>query len=174
MPNWTANQLTVEGDKDEITRFLDSVKSPVQDFDFNQIIPMPKILLNTGSGAWEIDGQRVSSWYAEEGGKRRLFTPEEQQELESIGHNNWYSWSVANWGCKWNATNLEVDSDSYEDEAVIEFNTPWSPPTPILLALREQYPTLEFKLRYRLEDDNPFPHDADEDKGTQETTRLAA
>ena len=33
---------------------------------------------------------------------------------QEYGHTNWYDWSIDNWGCKWNCS--DVDVDYFEDE----------------------------------------------------------
>jgi len=46
-------------------------------------------------------------------------------------HNQW---AIANWGCKWNASDCQVyDTDAY-------FNTPWSGVKKIVTILSKQYP----------------------------------
>lgn len=78
------------------------------------------------------------------------------------GSKSEYDWCISNWGCKWNADRTNLEGSAESGEVYIRFETPWGPPTPILHALRDQYPELEFSLRYRLEDDPEYPHDADE------------
>jgi hypothetical protein len=55
------------------------------------------------------------------------------------GYTDWYDWSVANWGTKWNAYSLKQISD---DPFVIVFDTAWSPPEPVFHALAERFPNL--------------------------------
>ena len=65
-----------------------------------------------------------------------------QRELELYGKNNWYDWSWENWGTKWNACFAEVYGNS------IAFETAWSPCSPVISALAEQFPEAEFCYRY--------------------------
>ena len=46
--------------------------------------------------------------------------------VEKYGHGDWYSWSVENWGCKWNCD----ANDWIRDENCISFwfDSPWGPP----------------------------------------------
>lgn len=65
---------------------------------------------------------------------------------QKYGHQDWYGWSVANWGTKWNGGQADVvrlDSNLY-----VHFDTAWSPPVPIIEALAEQYPACSFELSY--------------------------
>ena len=165
MPNWTTNQLIIEGDKDQVKALLSFIKGDDEVIDFNKIIPMPEILKNTASGWCTVDGKQVNSWYedssiadlSERSKSQRLFTDEEVAELEKIGSTNWYDWACSNWGTKWNASqsNIEYECDGY---AEIRFDTAWSPPAPILAALQRKFPDLQIQLHYRLEDDPEFPH----------------
>lgn len=44
--------------------------------------------------------------------------------LSEYGQTDWYSWSVENWGTKWNAIGIDIEND----ENVFTFDTAWSPP----------------------------------------------
>jgi hypothetical protein len=137
MPNWTSNRIRVDGEPADIRGFQ------------------------------EIDGKTVSAWYIvregtpfEAGAEEeiRLFTPEEEAELAIIGHRDWYSWSVENWGTKWNACSVEIDEASVEYGFLeIRFETAWSAPVPVLLKMRELFPRLPFDCRWRHEDEDPYP-----------------
>lgn len=76
-------------------------------------------------------------------------TPEEADHLydsgiiycgnyEKYGHTTWYDWSIENWGTKWNASDVGV----LFDESGFVFQTAWSAPHPILLAMSKKYPEL--------------------------------
>ena len=165
MPNWTTNQLIIEGTNDQIKELLSFIKGADEVIDFNKIVPMPEILKNAASGGCTIDGKYVASWYedtsisnwADRSKSHRLFTDEEAAELKVIGYTNWYDWCCDKWGTKWNAcqSNIECEYDGYVE---IRFDTAWSPPEPIFGALKERFPNLDIQLNYRLEDDPEFPH----------------
>lgn len=53
---------------------------------------------------------------------------------EAHGHISWYSWSIANWGTKWNAYDVEI-LEHTQEQLVFRFDTAWSPPMPIFDAL---------------------------------------
>lgn len=83
-------------------------------------------------------------------------SPFYQEEIDSFikgffnyrryGYTDWYEWSIAKWGTKWNAT------ESFIDDDYIEFSTAWSVPEPVLHELAKICP---IRVAY-----------ADEDLGT--------
>ena len=75
-----------------------------------------------------------------EQGKKALYN------IENYGHNDWYSWSIENWGTKWNSSET-----SYEG-GCLEFETAWSTPEPLIVKLSEMYPDIEFSVEYADED----------------------
>jgi len=184
MPNWTSNRICVEGEENDLRAFLEAVKWQDELFDFNRIIPMPEILRHTGSGRREIDGKQVKSWYIVKpwhkdfpGQKEevRLFTPEEEAELAAIGHRDWYSWSTANWGTKWNALRVEIDDASIAYGSVeITFETAWCAPVPVLQKMVELFPGLTFDCRWRHDDEDPYPHSLDDEPDNAETAPILA
>lgn len=63
-------------------------------------------------------------------------------EKERKNHEQEQFWKKCNWGCKWNAMDIELDDCTYY------FLTPWNPPIPIVKALSKQYPDLIITLEY--------------------------
>ena len=57
------------------------------------------------------------------------------------GADNWYDWSINKWGTKWNSYHDEVEYDG-EESLVYKFDTAWSPPEPVIHALREKFEDL--------------------------------
>src|ERR1700752_1187377 len=150
MPNWCDNTLEIKGEDAEVAKLVEAVKSDDRLFDFEKIKPMPEILKNTGSGMNTIEGKKVNSWFQDqETGKQRLFTDEEQAELKKIGAANWYDWACNNWGNKWNARDAKVTVR--KGTAKFMFTTAWGPPEPIIMLLRECYPTLKITCKWREE-----------------------
>jgi hypothetical protein len=168
MPNWTSNRIYAEGSPEQISEFLDKIKGDNGVLDFNRIIPMPELLKNTGSGSSTIHGKRVSEWYVVNHGNHelnipesiRVFTPEEEAELQEIGHRSWYDWSNANWGTKWNACDPEIEDEGSAKCGYIRilFMTAWSAPEPILYKLAGMFPSLSITCEWRHEDESEYPH----------------
>jgi hypothetical protein len=66
--------------------------------------------------------------------------PKEIREAADKRENDdWYDWSVANWGCKWSAFEVEslTDGDHANTFIGIRFDTPWDPPRGIVKKLVE-------------------------------------
>lgn len=113
MPNWTANYFTLEGSEENITHLKHFFASDESVFDFNKILPMPK---------------HSSSFFA----KGSLG----EKERKKYGNNNWYNWSILNWGTKWNAVEASLDTDN-NNKLEYSFRTAWDAPRGIIQALLE-------------------------------------
>jgi hypothetical protein len=140
MPNHVINILTIEAsNKQEIINAIRGEEFD-QYIDFNKIIPMPEELKETTSPV------RIVS--ESESKKGKGITQEMHDELiEKYGHADWYSWSNANWGTKWNAYDQSSD-----DDGEIIFQTAWNTPLFVMKKLSEQFPNARFNVRYADED----------------------
>ena len=111
MANVCWNYLTIEGNDETLREILEFAKSKETAFDFEKIIPMPDYIYRGAIGP----------------------------EAEKIyGKNNWYDWSIENWGTKWNSEDVEIDGDD------IRFITAWSPCIPVIATLAKMFPTMRF------------------------------
>lgn len=70
------------------------------------------------------------------------------ENLQKYGTMNWYDWCCEHWGTKWNASETSVDWEKRE----IKFSTAWSEPVPIMSALHEDFPDVDFTWSYADED----------------------
>jgi hypothetical protein len=52
--------------------------------------------------------------------------------VKKYGADNWYDWSLQNWGTKWNC------SDAFINESGMSFTTAWSPPLPVIAVLAKK------------------------------------
>lgn len=139
MPNHIRNRLTIFGNKEDIEKCLKEISGiydgkyddgGVRRIDFRKIVPMPEEIFNTEA-------------------------PNRNEELakelkKKYGHPDWYEWSCANWGTKWNAYNIE--EEEYDKPNSISFDTAWSSPRPVILELSKKYPDLDFGVIYADED----------------------
>lgn len=172
MPNWCENELTIKGKPEIVSVLLASVKSAESEFDFMNIIPMPKELDITFGGNNDIGLLCLANnglgkyanypWVKEEGittleqlCQRQHVKFEDMVVLGKVlesnkqkwGATTWYEWSIANWGTKWNAKDVSVKVLT-GGHALISFNTAWSPPTPVIKSLGEKFPEVKLRLKY--------------------------
>ena len=170
MPNHCSNYLTVSGKKEDMKKFYESLSvMPKKDdadsydeegrvFDFNDFIFRPKSLeITSGSqvkSALEVlDGKANMG----PGGDYPNLTEKDIEEakiyksnVEKYGFGDWYEWSYANWGTKWNAYDgyiSNVEPESFQ----VSFTTAWSPPTPVIMAMCEKFPELYIEMEYQEE-----------------------
>ena len=113
MPNWTENNVLFVGKKKQLKTLKTMLKSKDNDFDFNNIVPMPKNIYRGLLG---------------------------REEEEKYGDNNWYRWSIDNWGTKWNS----VDTTVEENGSTLSYNfmTAWDCPREIVDALMRMRKTI--------------------------------
>lgn len=155
--------------------FKDANTDEIACIDFDKIIPMPKELKGTSSPQTiltqsEYDEKQVrrieindiieSKMYADEEELKKLnheldwglkgITSEMSLELKrKYGHDNWYEWSVTNTGTKWGAYSC-IGGD--ESENHFFFQTAWSHPEALMIALSKKYPEAIFVSTYADED----------------------
>lgn len=67
-------------------------------------------------------------------------------------HQNWYGWNIDNWGTKWDAYEIEVETAS-ETEATYRFTTAYNPPLPVYEAIAEEFPNLKLWIHYEEENE---------------------
>lgn len=71
--------------------------------------------------------------------------------FKECGAKDWYDWSCANWGTKWNAYNTYLETiDEYS--VVLSFQTAWCGVPQIIEKLTEMFPTFIFDYKYADED----------------------
>jgi hypothetical protein len=111
-------------------------------------------------GHWAVDGlpvQKValSNGTIEEdanlhfGGNQ--VCPVHKEKPNSSHPDWWYNWNVANWGTKWNCGEVwhdRADDMNTAGRTSYNFETAWSPASPVIEALAKQFPTLTITHRY--------------------------
>lgn len=120
MPNWVTNKITLLGKDKENKEILTFIKGKERKafIDFGKIIPMPDYI-----------------------SKKKLST-EEFLVNKKIRKNNWYDWSIENWGTKWNANHCHKFKNG------VIFDTAWDCPIPIFKRLTELFPKVDMELTY--------------------------
>ena len=166
MPNHTANNCTVTGPKADVLRFVAQIKGTDSDIDFNKVLPIPDELRGTSSPTRIMSQQEIDEMWADwnkrkDEGNLSEFEKERPMGLGitqakhdefilKYGYDNWYDWSVFNWGTKWNAydvTEWSINEGHWNGEnssATIYYETAWSPATALWMKVSKNYPTLDF------------------------------
>lgn len=162
MPNHCANSLTIRGPESELLRFKKYARTrtmaicrdchgtgkyfgntaPVRpcprckgkgkgrriiELDLNKFIPMPRPLRYTSSPNRSADAALL----------RKKYT-----------YDNWYDWSISNWGTKWGCYDTTV-TEPVGGHMDYTFSTAWSPFSDnVLEAMMRKFPELEFRLAY--------------------------
>lgn len=141
MPNWTNNTLTLTGTEEDIAK----VKAQL-----NITYDMPHLNWNNNSIEIITNENPILSFW-------NIVSPDdlESYPMQSSGGehsrakpwtgfipgNDWYNWNCRNWGCKWDAGDVVLNTDE-PNELVYTFDTPWGAPTEAIEKLAEQYPNL--------------------------------
>lgn len=107
MPNNTDVRVYIDHTNKKRIDDMETIFS--NDYPFDKIIPMPD----------DIERGNLTM---------------EQRELSK--GRNWYDWSCANWGTKWDAYNINVQRLS-DTSLYVTMETAWSPPIPIFKKLLE-------------------------------------
>ena len=98
------NTVEFEGTPEQIKQVKDAIQ---KDALFGTLCPMPESVFRGDLGQ------------------------DERKECEDKGIDNWYDWSVSNWGTKWEASDLHLDDEGQYDDCAhvtVSFSTAWSPP----------------------------------------------
>ena len=107
MPNWCNNNVEITGPVDKIQALWDAAQAEDGGL-LNAMVPMPKELSETTKGSGD-----------------------ELQTEKYDGFTNWYDWSVARWGTKWDVSTEGLEfTDHGDGTASIEgwFDSAWAPP----------------------------------------------
>lgn len=177
MPNHITNILTITGEKEQVETCIKAIRGSEDEqyIDFNKIVPMPETLHITSGSSVDNAIDIIQNndekfkmmleypWAKEEGIKTieelkskikaRLSQKDFDEARMAIenekkyGFRDWYSWSNANWGTKWNAYDQLI-----EDGNVIKFDTAWASPYPVMEKLAQMFPNLHFCVEYADED----------------------
>jgi hypothetical protein len=133
MPNHCENDLSIEGAPEDVAAFMQAVKGDDgEPFDCDKIIPYPEPFrsMDAKRVQWRKDNPDKGPWYPEKDG------------FNSGG----YEWCRDNWGTKWGA--YEGVAYMRGNTQMISFQSAWSPPIPVMVAMAAKFPTLRFELNY--------------------------
>lgn len=148
MPNWCFNRVQVSGAKDVLAAFVDAVEGDEDAFSFERVCPTPPPLVEIVSGLNRINGVVCHRW-RQAGSREVACSPEELAALEKAhGATDAMEWRRRHWGCKWDASEVEIEGDPTLGYVQYTFETPWGPPEPVCHALRERFPELDLVWFY--------------------------
>lgn len=137
MPNWSNNTIEIHGAQNDLANFIvkcggilnkGTEHESVTSMDFNNFIPQPDNIFLGDLGL------------------------KEEKECKEKGIPTWYNWNIDNWDTKWNACGANYDFDPQGrnewDWGTLKFyfDTAWSPPVKVFVAMVKQHPELSFSF----------------------------
>ena len=141
MPNHVENDLYISGRKEDVAALLALIGADkaVPELDFNTLIPYPDHfkVRDEAYPAWGLPHEQREQAMQE----FRARFGSDKDGFNSGG----IDWRRENWGTKWNA--YDVARRDYEGTCVT-FQTAWSPPIPVIVALAKRFPTVSLHLEY--------------------------
>lgn len=128
MPNWCNNHIELYHDDHEMIQRAELALNTGRFF--SEFLPCPKELSDTVSGG---------GW---EGYEKELNEFRQRLNVKYFGFTDWYSWSNANWGTKWEACEPQA-SPINMNSLYATYDTAWSPP----IAFYEKLQSLGFVVK---------------------------
>lgn len=129
MLNHVKNRVEVIGTPTQVKRVFAFIKGEKEVIDFNSIIPQPMGIDKTISGNTREVKEQGWIW------------------VLRYGYPSWYEWRCDKWGTKWNAYDVELIDDN-----IVEFDTAWAAPFPVIERLAELFPQVTFRHKWADED----------------------
>lgn len=168
MANYYQSTLTLRGERKVVEKIFDSIKNEEDKrvIDFNKIIPMPEelkidctsdpeqiiiLLLHQSHligifGSFSPEVKMAEDIYEKMDDERKKKAEELAKKylmnIAKYDYANWYSWSIAKWGTKWNSFNGY--SKQHREGDTIFFETANGFCEPVIEALSKSYPGVEF------------------------------
>ena len=162
MPNWCECAVIVGGEGAE--EFLAAVET--KETLFEALLPRPTAFDGVMTGSAKMaDGSTATMWrelksiepaadkYLPEGSgvdqlvrkhtTKLIAVPAQEQAewLAKYGAKDWYDWSIANWGTKW-------DVDYERDGNTLRFECAWAPPITFFETVSQRFPNATFAIAY--------------------------
>ena len=134
MPNWTQNEVQIFGDQQKMELFKKSVESKELKFDFDLIVPKPKVLEKVESVIIEKNKEKIEAENIKGDMKKIMLSGSlSGDEAKTFPNKCWYEWCLHNWGTKWNACRVELSE--FPEYLEYKFETAWDAPRPVFAAL---------------------------------------
>lgn len=135
MPNWCSNSGYITGEASVIKEIWDIIhqgSDEVGGHDERPAItalrPCPAELTQTMAGFRSDDHPEYAEWKAKQ-----------EANIEKYGYENWYGWSIDNWGTKW-TPDFEFDLEKNGESIHFMGDSAWSPPDELMRYITEIYP----------------------------------
>lgn len=128
MPNHITNRIKLSGEDADVHKLIEEIKNDefgLGTIDFEKVISMPDNIYRGSIG---------------------------EAEEKLYGKNNWYDWSLANWGTKWNAYGYYEGEDYSCNKDSLRFLSAWSAPHPVIQKLSEMFPCVKIEHKWADED----------------------
>jgi hypothetical protein len=175
MPNWCDNNITFSStrkcDLERLKKkvyhknYYDESNKGDRDcpFSFHKIIPYPRVNKCLEKLSKKREEQRnneavkkgFTSFFGMDDGYEKEEIKKRYPEIEFEG---WYDWNCRNWGTKWNAKHITMSKIKKRNGIYyweVSFDTAWSPPMPIFVAIANQFPNISFEADY-VEEGNDY------------------
>ena len=125
MPNWCANQVHLT--HEDPTMIAKAVEGFEKGELLNTFIPIPQELRDT-----------VNGWFGDTD-KQKALEEQAARNLLTYGYADWYDFSVANWGTKWDIGGTDCPPVIRHDanNITLSFDSAWSPPIEAYVKLSE-------------------------------------
>lgn len=96
----------------------------------------------------EINGTRddIEKLLSDAKAEKNPFSLEKLVPMPKEKEKNWYEWNIANWGTKWDLSDVDIDDQG--DCVFVNCQTAWGPPLEGLLNISKKYPNLELSIFY--------------------------
>ena len=137
MPNIVENELTVSGNEESIGQFK-KLMGGAKNFSLEKILPTPQKLLDDNP------------------------TYQTKEDMDENYPPEWYTWRMQHWGVKWDISDCELITDSFETPSdhfiSYKFTSAWNPPLIALERLSKEIPELKIELDYSEPMNEVFGH----------------
>ena len=180
MPNWAFNVVRIIGEHELLEKLVTELRTNNTPFDFNTILKMPEELRNDPPVRTDTIKHQLAYYCQKENKplpfcrshQQNITTDKSSTAAELFPHENaievyesgkkwfsryqkyglltWYDWAIKNWGTKWNSYNSYGPYWEAENTLVFTFDTAWTAPLPVIVALSYQHPSvvIDFEVSY--------------------------
>jgi hypothetical protein len=178
VPNWCNNVVVFTSSPADVAAFRELLGADRGAFDLNAVVAMPAELDDCNLsdvaayrlkfGDWESEPwassfedrddvlafarhpDNAERWYTADGAPRTFDEAADLAHANVVCHGAvyWHPWRELHWGTKWNVPPGEAAWTGTADRAVVEFDTAWTPPLPVLEELGRRFPAAALSAKY--------------------------